>query len=421
MITAPRADEWSNKIVAGLFVVTLAAGATIPHALNTLAALLVLAGLSLSRSSYRNAHRTLHWCALFYGLYVAIALLSLLKTENFGFAGWRLERYYPFLLAIPLLYRFFRYRSYFEKVFVVAVIASGTALGIASAYGSFFLGVRRLGEFAALNPNTFGHIAGTTGVVALGLLLSGWRRSGLWRLGLAAALAGAFFAVQASGSRGVLVALVPAVALICLVAWFFRKPHPDNKNWVLGIAAASVLGVGFMGYTSADRFSTIAERAAQFASGDYSAESESARLLLWWGAMEIFLDNPIIGTGIGDPLDDFKNLKQSGAVPNIKNTDYYIFHNAFADSLATTGLVGLVTMIGALFVYPASLAIRSLKKRNKPAAFALPLLGLVLFNLLAATTNSWPYLRGLPFALLVLTGAIALAAPRPPNAELSGQ
>ena len=72
---------------------------------------------------------------------------------------------------------------------------------------------------------------------------------------------------------------------------------------------------------------------------------------MWDIALEIWKKNPIIGTGLADYKED-KNLIQANNIRYKNLPVYTAAHSLYFHSLATTGLVGFISMCFAMIVLP---------------------------------------------------------------------
>jgi O-antigen ligase len=71
---------------------------------------------------------------------------------------------------------------------------------------------------------------------------------------------------------------------------------------------------------------------------------------LWRNSLIIWSEHPWIGTGAGDFEIDNRRLANEGISLSKTVVPYAHAHNVFFDALATTGILGLVALVGALFV-----------------------------------------------------------------------
>lgn len=129
----------------------------------------------------------------------------------------------------------------------------------------------------------------------------------------------------------------------------------------------------------------VAEYQNVFEKGDYSG-SFSRRVSLWVMGWNVFLDNPILGTGIGDERTGMnKYAKKYNFKEYISEQDFgYIdYHNAFIQYSVQLGVVGMITFIGML------LALWSLRIENPKYAplSKMFVLMFVMFSMVGLTMH----------------------------------
>lgn len=91
--------------------------------------------------------------------------------------------------------------------------------------------------------------------------------------------------------------------------------------------------------------------------GEVNDSSGSFRIGIWKSSLDMGLDNPIFGTGVGTYLKTFQEfIKGTELSQNIDLTD--TAHNEYIHLFCTVGIVGLLSYLGFLL----SLAIKSLGK-----------------------------------------------------------
>jgi O-antigen ligase len=129
------------------------------------------------------------------------------------------------------------------------------------------------------------------------------------------------------------------------------------------------------------------------------------------GAWQIWLDNIWIGTGLGDSENDFDQLKKIGPLIVADNSELvklisnHMFHNIFADSFSTTGLIGGTTMIITVLWLPIRFFLIALRRagENPVTRFAAYSgIGIGCINIVFGFTNSWLYLNNLPYTLTLM-------------------
>lgn len=191
------------------------------------------------------------------------------------------------------------------------------------------------------NPNFLAEFLAVAALLCLARLLFR-EESGRMRLGLAAAVPLLLFAgLTLSGSRGVLVAVLPAVGLLLLAAYGFRK----GMGFLLAGGVPLLLLVGF---GAVSRF---------FSPDIYNY----GRWIMWKSALRTFLDHPF-GVGLGgykyywymtqDPIQTaFRKFGKFA----------HTAHNEYLEVLTGLGVIGLFLFV-LLLVVPLAAA---WKARNR--------------------------------------------------------
>ena len=121
--------------------------------------------------------------------------------------------------------------------------------------------------------------------------------------------------------------------------------------------------------TSVNRFNTIAVT-------DKSDFSNYQRILMWNSSINMFIDYPIFGVGIGNWHEQY-NTKYRSPIPH---DDYYHPHNVFLDMLSEAGILGGISYL-LLFIYLYYISIRNYLKKQDLITLAY------IASLLAYTLN----------------------------------
>lgn len=347
-------------------------------------------------------------------LYVVTALPGLVNNTNWHDAGWRFESYHPFLLAIPIWGLVNRIGSKLMPVLLGGLVSAGVILLGFTLYRYWYLDISRIGLWTGLNPNIFSYI---TGIISISLYaaVTNLKLSLAFRLITLIALAGAIHAILASGSRGVLLAFIISLVVISVLMVINKTTSKKQSTLVFGIVVITVLAIFISTLQSTLWMSHWADLPAEFqtvvTSESYQYSSTTARIFMNLGAWQIWLDNIWIGTGLGDSENDFDQLKTIGPLivadhsELVKLISNHIFHNIFADSFSTTGLIGGITMIITVLWLPIRFFLIALRRGGENpvirfAAFAG--IGIGCINIVFGFTNSWLYLNNLPYTLTLI-------------------
>ncbi len=403
-------------LTAVLLILFFATAAIVPGAITWGSALLAILALILGWRGLRDLERD-EWLVLAgFAAYVAGGLLSLFNNSDWDTAAWRFEKYHPFLLAFPILGLLRTLRPVMTPLLLTGLLLASVGMVALALWQQIFLHYPRVGLGTGLNPNIFGYLAG---LVALVLLMAGlalkqhWSARAGWILGAAVALYAAF----ATGSRGVLLAFLGAVVATAVLWLLHNRRKPVEMLYSLGVVllllAAVLWGMSHSEFWQA-HWQRLLDEPQRFLDGDYQYTSVAARATMLLAAWQIWLSNPWLGTGLGDAQNDFDVLMAAGELPQVAGASNHIFHNIFADALATTGLIGTLLMLVAQFALPAWffwLKLRSAERGSAASFAALAGLAVVLSNFLFGLTNSWLYLRSLPFVLIVMLMLMVIASP----------
>jgi O-antigen/teichoic acid export membrane protein len=262
---------------------------------------------------------------------------------------------------------------------------------------------------AITNPSTdTGRLAGdntigTSRMLCIGalILLLGALARPRWRIPSTALAAGFIATAAAVGSRGPILSLVLALAVV-LATWLVRVPRKIAP--VLVIAALSLAVVPFVSLpkTSTERISSAArDPVAAFRTDDRYVLVQQA-----WGIIE---HHPILGGGIG--------------AFSIENPTSKWPHNFFIEVWAELGLGALIVVAGAIVMALVGLFRLAwrLPEEGRDRELVYVLLAVFFFNLLAVQVSgnindNRDFWGMLAIAWLVISGSVAapgLAAPEP--------
>lgn len=199
------------------------------------------------------------------------------------------------------------------------------------------------------------------------------------------------------------------LALILIWIWYLGKKLVQKKKYLEGaiIIFSLIIGSTFVGMLfpkTLNRFKGTTDINFQYdnknvenhfnATYDKSKwNSSNTRAAIWNCAIEVWRENILIGTGIGDRTPDLlKKYEDKNFLYGIntnKNT-----HNQYIDILISTGIIGLIIFIVVFFIYPMSL----FYKQKKEFAFSVfLLLAICLF-----TENMFDRYQGLIIISFIL-------------------
>ncbi len=158
--------------------------------------------------------------------------------------------------------------------------------------------------------------------------------------------------------------------LILMAMQFFRF---DFKTFIFTIVAA--ISIFFIAYNSSDIFHKRVNLAISDIKNYETNKKTSVgmRIATWENSLRIIKDNPIMGAGIGDFIDDVKSYSKKytpNAIMNPQPHNMYLFAWAHSGVFAFLALIAIfVAQIRASFV---------INDRYKPIRLALPILYLII-------------------------------------------
>jgi len=222
----------------------------------------------------------------------------------------------------------------FLSVSAVAVLQFVVALYQRYATGNF----RPRGTFD--NTNFFAEFMAVAGVLCMSRFLAKEERNGIRMTSAAGAVLFLGAALALSASRAVLIAVVPAVGMLLLMRFGWRKGG-------VFLLAGGIPALALLGYQAAVRFTS-------------SDPYNYARLVMWKSAVRIFQSYPF-GVGLGG-YKYYWFATQSPVEGAFAKFGKYATtaHNEFLEVLSGLGVVGFVLFLLVLLV-PLCLAVRGFR------------------------------------------------------------
>ena len=162
------------------------------------------------------------------------------------------------------------------------------------------------------------------------------------------------------------------VMLIILIFQYFD----EQKKKALIAVLILIPGIFFSAYQASSIFHERVDLAIKntINYSDNKGSSVGLRITFALNSWEIIKENPIIGVGVGDFPDEYKNINMSRTptLPNATNP-----HNMYTLILVQLGLLGLVSMF-YLFYVQIKIALTSKSKFLRDVGLVLPTLFLVI-------------------------------------------
>ena len=253
------------------------------------------------------------------------------------------------------------------RTVILSVIAGGCFAGVYAIYEYFFMDVGRVNGFMT-HALTFGNTIVIILILCLFTVIDNKFKSRYDRLLCCTALPVMFSALLLSGSRGPLLSLPLAIAVM-LVARYKTK----------GLVYSLVLCTLFT--AAAFTVPSLSERFGKIFSAEYRVSNSSigTRVVLWETSVKIIRDNPVFGVGYGNFQ---KNVRKYTDKPLASMAHA---HNSYLHHAAIYGLTGLTALL--LFLGAIGQELAKAVKRKIPFSFGV-LAAFLVFLLCGLTENN---------------------------------
>lgn len=377
------------------------------HGASTIFLLLSALGL-FSLPTWRRLSRWEKEVLLGFCIVFLLATLSLINSQNLSRGLSKLERYTRFLCAVLAYLGIRRQGIYTEMAITWGCVLAALVLCGQAIYHIYF-GTQYRVE-GAYHSIIFGvHSTWILCVLICSLVTLEHRK---WETAiLCIAAYCAFYATAASGTRGAWL-FIPVILIGGFIACDKTKRKRALKLfcviWLFGlISAPFILPEGSIG-----RYRYTFEQFIYLMRGEEYA-LHGQRLLIWQDSLRMFQDSPFFGTGLGDIELHSKRMIADGTSKMPHHFDHA--HNVFIDSLARSGLFGLIGMMFCVFLTPFRVffqkwkAVRSARARFLALAGMMSVLGFAVFGLTEGWLSRMPLVTTYVFGVTIFLGGLANA------------
>jgi O-antigen ligase len=369
---------------AGMCVLMLAImGTSVSHVASTSFALLVLSGLFTMKhwkQTWIDLAKEEKWMLYGFALYALSGFISYINVQDVSEYIKDIERYFRFLLAIPI-YLFLK--SY--RIDVIRYLYAGVLLS-----GPFLLAVALYAYFENPNMPSRGHyhhiIFGSLAMLNVGVMLAIMltkKLSNLARIAISVSILCAFTAAILSQSRGVWLAAPAYLVIVLYMIWRHSKKGAVFTLLAIGVIA-SVAALSPVGGIVEKRITEAVDEVTSFYKEDSYATSVGARLAMWKIAIDVWKENPMLGTGPGDFDDEVVALQNKGEYVGMEI--HASTHNIYVQALVNTGLFGIFVLLFSIFVQPVRMLYSS---RYNDRTTSLSGLTVLLLFAVVGFSESW--------------------------------
>ena len=374
------------------------------------ATILVVLGLFYGRRAWQLLGRQEKQIFLGFALFfAAISLASLFGDE--GRTVIRvIERHAALVFALPayLAVRYFVREPGRPLVAGLLLAPIGALLfGIEWDFGQL-LGVFTLDERPQGGYNTivYSNITAVFLILLLAALILFARSWATLSGGMLLLLIGVVM-VLASASRNAMLFL-PVGVLLCVLLLYRQL---DRRHLAILLAATLVV----VAVLSLSPQSTALERLSMAYSTLFSDakqdHSTAVRLQMWKDSLTIWKIHPVLGSGPGSFHETVRELQQAGVLAS--SYRYTHAHSIYLQALATSGLLGFVTMLWFCFARPLNYAWGAWRGAidRWQLFYAVGLILLIVSYLIFGITESWfsrnPMFRTYLLGVVILMAGIA--------------
>jgi len=155
-----------------------------------------------------------------------------------------------------------------------------------------------------------------------------------------------------SGTRGSWIGLYLGLSFVLLVSVFSQR----RRFGVVGTTAFALSALALFTWAFSfhplisSRMSEATQTFLQFFSGGDPNTSVGYRLQMWGAAYDMWIANPLLGSGLGDYSRDLAEMIRLGQ--SSMNAHFGEAHSLYFEFLGTTGLLGFMTLMAGMFVLP---------------------------------------------------------------------
>jgi O-antigen ligase len=352
-------------------------------------------------------------------IFLAAISLSLFNAVDIAEGAERLGKMAYFIILVPLFLAVGSVSGTLVNAFMWGLVGAGPINFLIALYSMYFQELSRAQGY--YHPIIFGDLN-----VLGAMLLSVFIYSGQLKGRLAAYLGPLsvlcfLLSCYLSGTRGAWIAVPVALS----VALLLYRTSLTRKNFVqmgIGLLVFVAVVAVFHGTLSKSEqrdmrggqiISSTLENVSSFRRGENLNSSLGQRLLMWKISLDMFRDNPLLGSGLGGFRGEVERLQQENRTPLERAWPHA--HSIYFEFLATTGLLGFLSMVACLFVVPAAIFMQSLSAQGMRRLSATA--GLVFLACFAVfgLTECWlyrsPMLISYIVCLLIFIGGCAERDP----------
>lgn len=320
--------------------------ATVQHGGTGIYLILMFAGLVWGWKGFQYLsvdEKKVVWGFLFFFF---IIVLSLINTTDYSMAGKKFEKYLRIIGIIPIYLLLVRLNIQIYKPLVLGVSVSAVILLSVGLYEMFVL--HKPFMEGAYYTILFGYVSVLNlFLLVLVLLIENMTNSKKIFYSIACVIL--LFCVILAQSRAPWLAAIFIFIFLASVIMFTKKIKITLKSSTIGMVVM-LLVIGLNVERIEKRINAGVHNVVNHNFNQVSDTSLGIRLNLWKDSINLFLDSPVLGTGVGD-FDYDRNIMIAQGLTS-STPSYGHAHNQFLDSLVTTGILGIIGLLVGVFIVP---------------------------------------------------------------------
>ena len=304
------------------------------------------------------------------GLFVfslAVAL-SFFNSDDLSESIGSYERYARCLLFIPL-YIFVRKHGLKLSPYLSWGLVLGCLVtGLVAIYQYHMLEIIK--PMGARNANRFGFAAVLLFLLLAIQIIFNWRYKMFVLPAIVVSII-IIYAIILNKTRGAMLCIFP---FILLLVFYFRNDFDKRKKNILIFTIVILLAIFLYPKSPVAQYIYLGlEQLSQFIEDPLNNYKNSwgIRPLLMYHGIVVFMQSPILGTGLGDYHRDLEYLMNTGQL--LVNDPMVLMgaHNVFIHLLAETGLIGFISFVLFVFVLPIFIYLKYLLKYRNDSEISL--------------------------------------------------
>jgi len=307
--------------------------------------LMVLYGLFHAAQAWSALDRKTKVFIFAIGSFILFAAVSLVNAEDLHQGAQRLLKLAYLLGMLVLILSAGKLKLDLSKAYSRGMMVGGVCMGCVAIYQTLVLSRER--AQGVTHPIVFGDLAMLLAMLLLVYLIFRPANDRLvWPiLSFAAALIASFLSLSRGGWA--VIPLLGVVAPFFLGRQMFKRRFLTVTGVIIVFTVVISVSCGDIVQQRLDQSYT---NIVSFMKGENLNSSIGQRFLMWDIAIKMFSKNPLLGSGLGDFRHDSAAMMEAGTTSLQENHGHA--HSIYFEMLATTGLLGFVSMTLALVIVP---------------------------------------------------------------------